>query len=78
MIHRPHFLDRTGLVWAVAGTLTSLLVHVGGWAYSGAIVPRCAPSDSTLFCASVWVLFTLTLVPPAMLLLILMSDRRAR
>lgn len=75
MSQRPHFLDRTGLILAVAGTLFGLLVHVGGWAYSGSILPGCAPSDSTSYCASIWIFSALTLMPPVILLFMLLRDR---
>ena len=75
MIERPRFLDRPALVLAVCGTLVSLLVHVGGWAYSGSVLPRCAPTDEQADCTSIWVLAVLTLAPPIILLLIVVRDR---
>jgi len=75
MIERPRFLDRPALVLAVCGTLVSLLVHVGGWAYSGFVLPRCAPTDEQAYCTSIWVLAVLTLAPPIILLLIVVRDR---
>ena len=75
MTERPRFLDRPVLVLAVCGTLVSLLVHVGNWAYSGSILPRCAPTDEEAYCTSIWVLALLTLAPPIIVLLILARDR---
>lgn len=75
MIERPQFLDRPGLVLAVCGTLVSLLIHIGGWAYSGHLLPRCAPSDAQAYCAFIWALTGLTLSPPLILLLIYMRGR---
>lgn len=75
MIERPHFLDRPVFVLAVCGTLISILIHVAGWAYSGSVLPQCAASDRQAYCASIWLLAALTLVPPAGLLAILVRDR---
>jgi hypothetical protein len=78
MRERSHFLDRPALVFAVVGAGVSFSIWYMVWELSGSFLPGCAPSDSPAYCASVWTVWAMTLVPPVILLIMLVRDRLAR